>query len=151
VLRHSAWAERVAELTAGTPSGGIDVILDFVGAKALNDNLRLLTSQGRLVCIGLLGGTEAPLDLALLLRKRLKILGLVMRSRSMMDKIAITRRFEREWLPRFGSELSPVIDSVFPLEQARLAHERMAANLNTGKIVLSSETVRSVQTPRSPG
>jgi putative PIG3 family NAD(P)H quinone oxidoreductase len=137
ILRHSApWAETLAAHLAETNNRGIDVIIDLVGAKALKDNLQLLNPAGRLVCVGLLGGTEATLDLALVLRKRLQILGLVMRSRSLRDKIAITRRFEREWLPRFGEELAPIIDSVFALSDVRAAHERMAANANTGKIVL---------------
>jgi NADPH:quinone reductase-like Zn-dependent oxidoreductase len=80
----------------------------------------------------------ATVNLALLLMKRQQILGLVMRSRPIADKIVITQRFIRESLPLFAEQrLLPVIDSVMPLAEAAQAHTRMEANANVGKIVLS--------------
>jgi NADPH:quinone reductase-like Zn-dependent oxidoreductase len=89
------------------------------------------------VVLGLLGGGKAELDLALVLGKRARILGMVMRSRGVGERIALTERFRREHWPLFESgRLAPKLDSVYALEDVRLAHERMEQNLNTGKIVL---------------
>lgn len=129
------FAETVSQVTAGR---GADVVLDFVGAAYFEKHMRCLAIGGRLVVIGVLGGVTAELNLAQLLMRRTQILGLVMRSRPVADKIAISRAFSRNWLPRFaGGALRPVVDSVFPLSDARAAHERMEQNANVGKIVLA--------------
>jgi NADPH:quinone reductase-like Zn-dependent oxidoreductase len=89
------------------------------------------------VVIGMMGGTSAELNLALLLMRRFQILGLVMRSRPLSDKIAITQTFIRESLPFVADgTLRPIVDCVLPLADAGKAHDRMEANLNFGKIVL---------------
>ncbi|MCK6532781.1 MAG: NAD(P)H-quinone oxidoreductase [Polyangiaceae bacterium] len=129
------FAETVSQVTAGR---GADVVLDFVGAAYFEKHMRCLAIGGRLVVIGVLGGVTAELNLAQLLMRRTQILGLVMRSRPVADKVAISRAFSRNWLPRFaGGALRPVVDSVFPLSDARAAHERMEQNANVGKIVLT--------------
>jgi putative PIG3 family NAD(P)H quinone oxidoreductase len=117
---------------------GVDVILDFIGGSYWDKHAACLAVGGRCVVIGLLGGTSAEVNLALLLMKRQQILGLVMRSRPLADKIAITARFIRESLPLLAQgRLVPVIDQVFPLAEAGAAHQRMEQNLNVGKIVLA--------------
>ena len=74
----------------------------------------------------------------LLMTKRLQIFGSVLRSRSLADKIAITRRFRTKWLPLLAAgRIKPVIDRVFPLAQAADAHRYMEENRNFGKITLS--------------
>ena len=129
------FAEVVRDVTEGH---GADLVLDFVGGAYFDQHTSCLVVGGRLIVIGVLGGATAQLNLAQLLMRRCQILGLVMRSRSVVDKIAISQTFARDWLPRFGSgRLAPVVDSVLPLADARRAHERMEANANIGKIVLS--------------
>lgn len=116
---------------------GADVVLDFVGAQYWPKHAACLAIGGRCVVIGLLGGANAEVNLGQLLQRRYQILGLVMRSRDVSDKIAITQAFIRESLPLVADgTLRPIIDSVLPLAEAAKAHERMEANLNTGKIVL---------------
>lgn len=116
----------------------IDVIIDFVGAAHWAQNQALLGERGRLVSIGVLGGSSVTLDLLGLLRRRQRILGLVMRSRSQTDKIAITQRFIRKVWPLFQSgRLRPVVDRIFALSDVRAAHEYMERNENLGKVVLS--------------
>jgi tumor protein p53-inducible protein 3 len=132
--RTEDFAEAVEKATAGH---GADIVLDFIGGAYWDRHQRCLAEGGRNVVIGVLGGMTAEVNLAVLLRRRLQILGLVMRSRSVSDKVAITRRFVREDLPRFANgTLRPVVDSVLPLASAREAHERMEKNANVGKIVL---------------
>jgi NADPH:quinone reductase-like Zn-dependent oxidoreductase len=116
----------------------VALILDFVGGAYWDKHAACLATAGRVVVIGVMGGATANVNLALLLMKRQQILGLVMRSRPVSDKIVITQRFIRESLHLFAEQrLLPVIDSVVPLAEAAKAHERMEANANVGKIVLS--------------
>jgi NADPH:quinone reductase-like Zn-dependent oxidoreductase len=120
-----------------TARRGVDVVLDFVGASYAERHLRCLGEAGRWVVLGLLGGAEARIALGLVLRRRLRISGLVMRSRSASDKAAIVSRFARRFAPLFEQgQLAPQIDRVYPLQEVRAAHERMERNENLGKIVL---------------
>jgi len=130
--------EDFVEVVKATSGGkGADAVLDFVGASYWPKHAACLAVGGRCVVIGLLGGANAEVNLGQLLQRRYQILGLVMRSRDVLDKIAITQSFIRESLPFLADgTLFPIIDSVFPLADAAKAHERMEANLNTGKIVL---------------
>lgn len=120
-----------------TNESGVDVILDCVGATYWEKNISLLRTRGRLVVIGLLGGAKAEIDLSLILRKRLRIIGSVLRSRSLSEKIALTRKFRALVLPQLeNGSLHPVIDKVFPLAEAEQAHAYIARNHNFGKVVL---------------
>jgi putative PIG3 family NAD(P)H quinone oxidoreductase len=133
--RDQDFAEVVVERTNGK---GVDVILDFIGGSYWEKHERCLATGGRCVVIGVMGGMTAEVNLALLLRKRHQLLGLVMRSRPVSDKVAMTQSFIRESLPRFeDGRLRPIIDRVFPLAEAGRAHAYMEENQNFGKIVLS--------------
>jgi NADPH:quinone reductase len=128
------FAQRVLELTE---KRGANVILDHIGGKYLEPNLACLALYGRLVIIGLLGGPKAELNIGRLMVKRQRIIGSVLRARPVSEKAEISAAFRDQVLPRFATgELKPVIHAVLPLEDARRAHELMAANANTGKLVL---------------
>jgi tumor protein p53-inducible protein 3 len=125
----------VREESAGR---GADVIVDVVGAAYAARHAECLATLGRHVIVGLLGGAKAEIDLGRLLARRQSLLGMVMRSRPLVDKIAVTERFRREWLHRFDDgRLVPVVDSVYALADAAKAHAHMETNTNVGKIVLS--------------
>jgi putative PIG3 family NAD(P)H quinone oxidoreductase len=131
------FAARVHEFTGGR---GVDVIVDLVGAAYWEKHAALLADDGRIVIVGLLGGARASVDLSRVLMRRHRILGLVMRTRSLADKVAITQRFVRHTLPLFEGEtprLEPVIHGVYPLARAAEAHALMEQNANVGKIVLT--------------
>lgn len=116
----------------------VDVVLDPIGGSSLDGNIRLMGPGARLVLIATMGGGSAPLDLRAVLVRRLRIVGSTLRSRPLVEKIALTAAFRREVLPGFADgTLKPLVDSVFPLERAADAHRRMAANENVGKIVLT--------------
>jgi NADPH:quinone reductase-like Zn-dependent oxidoreductase len=124
-------------LRAATEKRGVDVIVDFIGASALARHQACLADRGRLVLIGLLGGASAALDLGRILMKRQRLCGLVMRTRSVAEKIELVARFQRElWRALDSGALSPQIDQSLPLSAVADAHARMEQNLNTGKIVL---------------
>jgi putative PIG3 family NAD(P)H quinone oxidoreductase len=127
----------VEAVLAATHGRGVDAIIDFIGGSALGRHQACLASRGRLILVGLLGGAAAPLDLGRILMKRQRLYGLVMRSRSLDEKLELTRRFERELWPALeAGALSPQVDRVFPLSDVALAHRHMEQNLNIGKIVL---------------
>lgn len=128
------FVEEIDKLTQGE---GVDVVEDFLGASYLAKNMEVLKITGRLVIVATMGGMKTEIDLNLLMRKRLAIFGSVMRSRPLQEKREITNRFRERWLPMLiEGKIKPIIDSTFPLNQAREAHERMESNLNFGKILL---------------
>ncbi len=130
-----SFAERVRDLTEGR---GVDVILDFVGAPYWNDNLSALAIGGRLMLIGFLGGAAGQLNLGAVMQKSLTISSTTLRRTPLDQKIALTRDFVAFGLPKLANgEIIPVIDRVFPLNQAGDAHRYMASNANIGKIVLT--------------
>jgi putative PIG3 family NAD(P)H quinone oxidoreductase len=127
----------VEAVRLATEQRGVNVIVDFVGGSALSRHQSLLAERGRLVLVGLLGGAAAPLDLGRILMKRQRILGLLMRTRSVAEKGELVARFERELWPALDAgQLSPRVDQVLPLSDVVAAHGLMERNLNTGKIVL---------------
>ena len=128
------FAARVLELTDGA---GVDLVQDFIGAAYWSNNLKCLKTAGRLVLVGLMGGAKVEADLGLIMRKRLQVIGSVMRSQPLENKIAITERFRSRWLPELESgRLQPLIDTSFPLAEAAAAHQYMEDNRNVGKIML---------------
>ena len=125
------------EIKARTGGKGVDLILDSVGAAYLKRNLEVLALGGRLINIGLMGGSRAEIDLGLVLGKSLRLIGSRLRHRSVSEKIRITRQFEeRFWEPLVGGKLQPVIDRVFPITEAEAAHAYVKENRNVGKVIL---------------
>ena len=90
------FAEGVLKLTGGR---GVDVVEDFLGASYLEKNMEVLATGGRLVLVATMGGMKAEINLNLVMRKRLRIFGSVMRSRPLEQKREITQRFEERLLP----------------------------------------------------
>lgn len=129
------FAAEVMELTEGR---GVDVILDWIGASYLEKHLRILKTRGRLVVIGLMGGTKAEIQLPILLTKRLRIIGSVLRSQSEREKTALVRAFTDWVLPLLESgKVHPVVDRVYPVQEAEAAHQYMLAGEHFGKLVLT--------------
>jgi NADPH:quinone reductase-like Zn-dependent oxidoreductase len=132
--RQEEFVERTQAFTQGK---GIDIILDMVGAPYLERNLSLLRTNGRLVFIATLGGSQAEIDLRALMGRRLRLIGSVLRSRSLEEKVALKAGFmERFWSLLEAGTIQPVIDVVFPIQEADQAHRHMADYGNVGKIVL---------------
>lgn len=128
------FADRSLRETDGT---GVHAVIDFLGASSWEANLRVLRTGGRLVLVGLLGGVKVEANLGILLEKRLTVIGTTLRARPLEEKIAATRRFTECVLPwiRKG-RVRPIIEAVYPLDQARAAFRHIASNSGFGKIVL---------------
>src|SRR6185437_13372506 len=113
-----------------------DVILDVVGAPYWEQNLACLAPAGRLILLAMLGGGNLEVDLGALQRKRLRVIGSMLRPLPLEEKIALTERFKEFALPRLADgRLMPVIDRVYGWDEAAAAHRHMEANANFGKIV----------------
>ncbi len=118
----------------------VDIILDVIGAPAWAENLRVLAPRGRIVLLGLLGGSRAELDLEPLLRKRAELIGSLMRPRGPDERRPLVARAARELIPLFESgRVRPVLARRFPMERVADAHREMEGNQVFGKIVLEWE------------
>jgi NADPH:quinone reductase-like Zn-dependent oxidoreductase len=127
-------SEAVGTWTAGK---GMDVVLELVGGSYFAASLSALGSKGRLMLVGTLAGQKAEVDLSKILVKRLRVIGTVLRSRPLEEKIAATRPFEAEVVPLLANGvLEANVDRVFELEDIRSAHEYMESNASFGKIVI---------------
>ncbi|MGE0549098.1 MAG: NAD(P)H-quinone oxidoreductase [Kofleriaceae bacterium] len=124
-------------VTAADPAGAA-VVLELVGGGYFAEDLRCTRPLGRIVLIGLMAGAKHEVDLSLILRKRLRVMGTVLRARPLEEKIAAMRTFEQQVVPLVARGLvKPIVDRVMPLDSAGEAHKRMASNAGFGKIVLS--------------
>ena len=116
---------------------GIDIILDPVGGKYFEDNLSILSMEGRLLLIGLMGGTKSQIDLGPILMKRQNIIGSTIRARSSFIKGKVMNDLHQKVWPYFKSKkLNPIIHKTMNIKEANKAHEVMEKNENIGKIVL---------------
>ena len=123
---------------SATDGSGFDVVLDLNGGPYFVASLEAMALRGRIVLIGGVAGGKADVDLYQILRKRLHIIGTVLRARSLEEKIAVTKAFADAVVPLLANELiQPVIDSVFPIEKIQDAHRRLESNETFGKVVLT--------------
>ncbi|MEX2475670.1 NAD(P)H-quinone oxidoreductase [Marinobacter sp.] len=118
--------------------GGIDMVLDPVGGSYIADDQKVLNADGRIVLIGLMGGRSAEVDLGMMLMKRHRLIGSTLRSRPVAVKGDVMQALHRHVWPLLGSgQIEPMIDSDWPIEEAAEAMAYVAANKNTGKVLLS--------------
>jgi len=104
----------------------------------VSEDLLCAAQQARIVIVGLMAGVRGDLDLGLILRKRLTLIGTQLRARPLGEKIEVTRSFVRYLVPFIEEgKLVPVVERVLPLQEAAAAHQAMAGNEGFGKIVLS--------------
>jgi NADPH2:quinone reductase len=124
---------------AATDGKGVDLIIDHVGGPHLKDNLKCMALKGRLVSVGRLGGEVGQLNMDLLALKRLELIGVTFRTRTLSERIEIARQTIADLLPALADgRLKPVVDRIFNLEQAAEAHAYMTSNAQFGKIVLKT-------------
>jgi len=120
----------------------VNVILDVLGGPAFADNLAVLAPRGRLILLGFLAGGQAATDLGPILRKRLEVIGTVMRTRSLDERIPLVREFGTRMLPlfepRFGqpAALRAVLERTYPMTQLADAHRVLEGNATFGKVVV---------------
>ncbi len=137
VVADGDWAAAVLDATNGA---GVDVVLDLVGGPYLAGNLEVLATGGRIIVVGVPGGSGATIELRRLMLKRASITGTVLRARPLEEKIALAREFERRVVPLFESgRLAPVVDRRYQPEEASSAHQWMQENRTFGKVLITWE------------
>jgi len=147
-VRRPELRERVAALGASAvdpsavaESGPFDVVLELVGAPNLGEDLETLRIRGRIVIIGVGGGSRTEVDLRQIMGKRAVVRGSTLRARPVQEKAAAARAVEEEIVPALGDgRIKVPVEQVFPLEAVTQAYERFAAGGKFGKIVLSMTT-----------
>jgi len=128
----------VAKTLAAADGRGADVILDMVGGDYVERNYAAAANQGRIVQIAFMRGQKAVVDLRTIMQKRLVHTGSTLRARPPTEKEAIAQALKlRVWPLIEAGRLRPVIDSVFPLDEAAKAHTRLESSAHIGKIVLT--------------
>ena len=121
----------------------VHVVLDVLGGPAFAENLAVLAPRGRLVLLGFLAGSRTTADLGPILRKRLEVIGTVMRTRSLEERAPLVREFSERMLPLFdqriehATPLRPVVERVYPMAELAEAHRLMEGNETFGKIVVT--------------
>jgi NADPH:quinone reductase-like Zn-dependent oxidoreductase len=134
VVDNHEFASQIKDMT---DNRGVDVVLDMVGGSYLNENLHALSYGGRLVLLSFLQGAKTEVNLAPLLMKNLTIIGSTLRNQSRLIKADIAKALQKTIWPLLErNEYRPVIDRVFPFEEAMQAQLYMEQNRHIGKIVL---------------
>lgn len=133
--REQDFVEEVKRLTGGR---GADVILDMVGGDYIQRNIQAAAADGRIVSIAFLNGSTAEVNFMPVMLKRLTLTGSTLRPRSIEEKAALAAALEAKVWPLLDAgRVKPLIDKVFPLEQAADAHALMEKSSHIGKIVLT--------------
>jgi NADPH:quinone reductase len=136
-LSDKNFAAEVQRLTSGK---GVHIVIDFVGAPYLEQNLEALTAWGRLVFVSTMGGAQANVNLGLLMGKRISMRGATLRTRTLEEKLAVTRRFATSVLPLLANgKVRPIIEQVYAMEDVGEAHRVMGENRNFGKLIVRME------------
>ncbi len=137
--RQQDFVEVVKEATRESPSGpGADVVLDNMGAAYLARNLDVLATSGRVVVIGMQGGSRAELDLGMLLRKRAAVIATTLRARPVAEKAAICAAVEEHVWPLVADgAVRPVVHARFPLADVAHAHRTVEEGSHIGKVLLT--------------
>ncbi len=134
--RTEDFVARTRDLTGGR---GADVVLDIMGASYLDRNLDAMTTDSRIVVIGMMGGTQTTIDLGAMMRRRISVISTTLRARPADQKAAIVAAFAAEVVPELAAgRMRPVVDRVLPLHQAGEAHRLLEAGEVVGKIVLDA-------------
>ncbi len=132
--RSTDFVEAVQAITAGE---GVALVLDMVAGDYVARNLRCLAEDGRHVTIAVQGGARAEINMAQVMTRRYTLTGSTLRPRSDGFKALLAQEIAREVWPLVqDGALRPVMDRIFPLEEAAAAHRRMEAGDHIGKIVL---------------
>lgn len=128
----------VEEIRKATDGEGVDVVLDIVAGDYFARDLEILRMEGRLICVGTMGGVQTSFNVAPLLIKRITLTGSTLRSRTPDEKGRLLAALEERVWPLFADgTLSPIVDSCFPLADVAQAHSLLEGHTHMGKILLT--------------
>ena len=128
----------VAAVARLTNNEGVDIVLDIIGGDYLPRNIQCLRMDGRLVQVGLIGGSKSEINLRLVLQNRLTMTGSTLRPRTVEEKGAIARELEaRVWPLLTSGDIGPIVHATLPLREAAEAHRLLESGEVIGKVVLT--------------
>lgn len=134
VVADAGMTQAVLDATGGK---GVDVLIDNVGGTVLADNLKAMALKGRLVSVGRLGANVGALDLDYLALRRLKLIGVTFRTRTLEERVACVQRCAADLLgPLSDGLLQPVVQRTFRMDDIAAAHECMERDEHIGKLVI---------------
>lgn len=141
-VRSDSAAERLRAMGADVVALGeareVDVVLELVGAPNIDGNLAALAPKGRIVIVSTAGGSRVELSLGALMGRRATMIGTLLRARPLEQKAAAVQAFARQIVPLLESgAIVPVVDRVFPAEQAAEAFDHLQQPGKFGKVLLS--------------
>jgi NADPH2:quinone reductase len=129
------FAEEVKQITQNV---GVHVIIDLIGATYLEQNFDAIAPWGRIVYLSMMGGMQASINLGVIMSKRIQIRGCTLRTRTLEEKLSVTRLFAAHVVPLLASgRVKPIIEQVYPLQEVVVAYSAMSENKNFGKLVIS--------------
>jgi putative PIG3 family NAD(P)H quinone oxidoreductase len=129
------FAEEIKQITQGV---GVHVIIDFIGAAYMEQNLDAIAPWGRIVYLATMGGVQANINLGIVMSKRVQIRGCTLRTRTLEEKLAVTRLFATHVVPLLASgRIKPIVEQVYPLREVVAAYNTMSENKNFGKLIIS--------------
>jgi putative PIG3 family NAD(P)H quinone oxidoreductase len=127
----------LADQITGAVGGPVDVVLELVGGTYVATDVRAAALKGRIVVIGAMAGGQCDLEVALLMVKRLRMMGTVLRSRPLDEKTAATEAFARDVVPMLeAGTVAPVVAATVPLDDTPEAYELLASDTTFGKVVI---------------
>ncbi len=128
------------QIKAKTDGKGVDLILDIMGGSYFKKNLSCLAMEGRLVIIATQGGLKSELNVLPIMLKRLTVTGSTLRPRTAEQKAEIAQELKAYAWPLLDTgQVKPVIDSIFPMQKIRDAHERLESGSHIGKIIMQMD------------
>ncbi|MCZ8149396.1 MAG: NAD(P)H-quinone oxidoreductase, partial [Roseomonas sp.] len=133
--RTEDFVDVVRQATGGS---GVDMVLDMVAGDYVAKNISLLADDGRLVFVGRMSQQmEVGFHVQRIMYARLSITGVSLRGQSVARKGALVRQVEQHaWPLLLDGTIAPLIDTVFPLEEAAAAHRHLESSRHIGKIIL---------------
>ena len=132
-----ALKELGAEPVALDDAAGVDVVIELVGARNLTGSLQALAPLGRIIVVGTGAGADTDISLRALMGKRASVMGTVLRARPLEQKAAAVQAFAHQVVPHLASgRIAPLVDRVFPAEEATAAFDRLAEPGKLGKVLL---------------
>ncbi len=136
-VHHDRLAALGAEPVALADAAGVDVVLELIGAQNLAGSLAALAQRGRVIIVGTGAGADTDVSLRVLMGKRASVMGTVLRARPLEEKAAAVQAFSHQVVPLLASgRVRPLVDRVFPADQAVDAFAHLAGSGKWGKVLL---------------
>ena len=129
---------RTDDVLAAIKANPPTVALDCIGGKLMGECFKEMVFGGRWIMIATMAGAETNINLETVWRKRIRLIGSTLRSRTSEEKCRIMQALKTQLWPLFSErKLISNIHAVFPITEVEAAHGVLRRAENTGKVVLT--------------